>query len=442
METINISRTRVVQLAWPIILSNLATPLLGLVDTAVIGNLGDPSLLGAIAVGAIIFSFIYWGFGFLRMGTTALVAQAHGSRQHQQASAVFYRAAMIAVSIGLGLILLQVPIAGVAFHFLSGSASVETSAQAYFELRILGAPFSLAFLAVVGFLLGLQKSKAVLALNMILNGLNIALDLLFVLVFKWGLEGVAIATVISEVVAVTAGILIILPHLKTAGAVSKAVLFRIEEIKRMLTVNRDIMIRTLCLIFAFAWFTNESAAQGDITLATNAILMQFVSFAAFFLDGFALAAESLVGRAIGAGDTVQLNMAIRLTFELGFMTAAALSLTFWISAAAIVDLLTNIDEVRSAARLFLWWVVFAPIVSVACYILDGIFIGATRTSEMRNAMIVSLAAFLGLWLITVPLFNNHGLWLALHGYFVARALSLAYFLPGLMSHLRNPEPSP
>jgi MATE family multidrug resistance protein len=219
-------------------------------------------------------------------------------------------------------------------------------------------------------------------------------------------------------------------------------LLRVADLKRMLLVNRDIMIRTLCLIFAFAWFTNEGAAQGDITLAANAILMQLVSFAAFFLDGFALAAESLVGGAIGAKNPTQLNLTIRFAFELGLMTALALSFVFWITAEPIIDLLTNIESVRATAREFLWWAILAPIVSVACYLLDGIFIGATRTAEMRNAMVLSLAAFLGLWFLAVPLFNNHGLWLALHGYFVARALSLAFYLPGLLGHLRNPNPSP
>lgn len=442
MQTTEISRTRVIHIAWPIILSNIATPLLGLVDTAVIGNLGDPSLLGAIAIGAVIFSFIYWGFGFLRMGTTALVAQAFGAGQKNESSAVFYRAVLIASLIGISLILLQIPIAGLAFHFLSGSPAVETSARTYFEFRILGAPFSLALLAIMGYLLGRQETKAVLLLNIVLNGLNIGLDLLFVLVFGWGVQGVAIATVISEIAAVILGISIMLPHLKSAGPVSKTALLRIADIKRMLLINRDIMIRTLCLIFAFAWFTNEGAAQGDITLAANAILMQFVSFAAFFLDGFALAAESMVGGAVGAGDPTSVNTAIRYSFELGLVTAAALSLIFWTSGPWMIDLLTNIESVRATSRLFLWWAVLAPVVSVACYLLDGIFIGATRTAEMRNAMIVSLAAFMGLWFVAVPLLGNHGLWLALHGYFVARTLSLAYYLPRLMRPLRNPDPSP
>ena len=436
MQTTSIKRSQVIHIAWPIILANLSTPLLGLVDTAVIGNLGDASLLGAIAVGAVIFSFIYWGFGFLRMGTTALVAQAVGANQQNEASAVFYRAAMIAAAIGLMLVTLQIPIAIAAFGLLSGSAAVEDAANAYFSIRIMGAPFSLALLAVMGYLLGVQATRTVLLLNIILNGLNILLDLIFVMGFGWGVEGVALATVLAEIIALSAGIIVIWPRLRAAGVVRASVVFRAAELKRMLVVNRDIMIRTLCLIFAFAWFTNQGASQGDIILAANAILMQFVSFAAFFLDGFALAGETLIGAAVGAQNHTRINQSIRYVFELGIGTALVLSGLFWLSGGWLIDLLTNVEAVRESTRAFLWWAILAPVVSVWCYLLDGIFIGATRTPQMRNAMIVSLIAFLGLWWVAVPPLGNHGLWLALHGYFVARALSLAYYLPPIMRQLR------
>ncbi|MFT4798766.1 MAG: MATE family multidrug resistance protein [Candidatus Azotimanducaceae bacterium] len=435
MHATTIKRSQVLHIAWPIILSNLSIPLLGLVDTAVIGNLGDASLLGAIAVGAVIFSFIYWGFGFLRMGTTALVAQAVGGNQQKEASAVFYRAAIIGAAIGLILITVQIPIAAAAFGLLSGSTAVEEAAQAYFTIRIMGAPFSLALLAVMGYLLGVQATRTVLLLNIILNGLNIILDLIFVLGFGWGVEGVALATVLAEITALSAGFVVIWPRLRAAGVVPAKVILRASELKRMLVVNRDIMIRTLCLIFAFAWFTNQGASQGDIILATNAILMQFVTFAAFFLDGFALAAETLIGAAVGARNHNRMNQSIRYVFELGAGTALVLSGLFWLSGGWLIDLLTNVEAVREASRTFLWWAVLAPVISVWCYLLDGIFIGATRTPEMRNAMIVSLLAYLGLWWVAVPPFGNHGLWLALHGYFIARALSLAYYLPRIMRQL-------
>jgi MATE family multidrug resistance protein len=369
------------------------------------------------------------------MGTTALVAQAVGGNQQKEASAVFYRAAIIGAAIGLILITVQIPIAAAAFGLLSGSTAVEEAAQAYFTIRIMGAPFSLALLAVMGYLLGVQATRTVLLLNIILNGLNIILDLIFVLGFGWGVEGVALATVLAEITALSAGFVVIWPRLRAAGVVPAKVILRASELKRMLVVNRDIMIRTLCLIFAFAWFTNQGASQGDIILATNAILMQFVTFAAFFLDGFALAAETLIGAAVGARNHNRMNQSIRYVFELGAGTALVLSGLFWLSGGWLIDLLTNVEAVREASRTFLWWAVLAPVISVWCYLLDGIFIGATRTPEMRNAMIGSLLAYLGLWWVAVPPFGNHGLWLALHGYFIARALSLAYYLPRIMRQL-------
>tara|TARA_R110002073_G_scaffold47089_15_gene128080 strand:+ start:6695 stop:8005 length:1311 start_codon:yes stop_codon:yes gene_type:complete len=436
MPSTEISRRQIFNVAWPIILANLSTPLLGLVDTAVIGNLGEASLLGAIALGAVIFSFIYWGFGFLRMGTTALVAQAIGADQPDDARDVFLRAALLGTGIGLVLMVLQTPIASGAFQMLDGSNAVEQAADRYFSIRIMGAPFSLALLAVMGYLLGLQATRTVLILNLILNGLNITLDLVFVLLLGWDVEGVALATVISELTTLAIGLLIILPRLRKPGAISLHKLASPGALTRMFSVNRDIMIRTLCLIFAFAWFTNQGASQGDIILAANAILMQFVSFAAFFLDGFAIAAESVVGIAVGSRNSARLNQSIRYVFEMGLITSVILSCLYWLLGADVVSLLTNVEPVRQATEVFLWWAIASPIVSVSCYLLDGIFIGATRTPEMRNAMIISLIAFLGLWWLAVPVFGNHGLWLALHGYFIARALSLSYYLPGLMRQQR------
>lgn len=432
MKPDELSRRQVLHIAWPIILSNLSTPLLGLVDTAVIGNLGDASLLGAIAIGAVIFSFVYWGFGFLRMGTTALVAQAVGANQHREASAVFLRAAILGVCIGALLVVLQTPIAVASLGLLDGSAEVESAANAYFSVRIMGAPFSLALLAVMGYLLGIQATGTVLLLNLVLNGLNILLDLVFVLVLGWGVEGVALATVIAEVSALTIGILVLRPRLKRTGSVALSLLFNAAELSRMFRVNRDIMIRTLCLIFAFAWFTNQGASQGDVILATNAILMQFVTFSAFFLDGFALAAETLVGAAVGARNRAKINQSIRYVFELGIVTASLLSCFFWLGGEAVISLLTNIESVRDSTAVFIWWAIFAPIVSVWCYLLDGVFIGATKTPEMRNAMLASLIAFLGMWWLVTPQFGNHGLWLALYCYFIARTISLGYYLPGLI----------
>lgn len=429
MQNQEISRFRVFHLAWPIILSNTSTPLLGLVDTAVIGNLGDAALLGAIAIGGMLFSFLYWGFGFLRMGTTGLVAQALGAGQNNAARAAFYRALIVGLAIGSALLLLQYPIATLAFSLINGSEQVEAAASTYFHIRIWGAPLSLTYLAVSGYLLGSQDTRAILITQLVLNLTNILLDLLFVLGFHWGVEGVAAATVISECLALNVGLFIIGRKMKNNTPIGLRVLLNIGDLKRMFVVNRDIMIRTLCLIFAFAWFTNEGARSGDVLLAANAILMQFVSFSAFFLDGFALAAESLVGNAIGSGRKDRLDRGIRYSAQLAFITALLVSLILLLFGNLAIDLLTNVSEVQSTAREYLVWAIAAPVVSVWCYLLDGVFIGATRTQEMRNAMLISLLVYLAGWKVLSTYFDNHGLWAALMLYFVARAVSLYYYLP-------------
>ena len=425
-------RLQVINIAWPIILSNLSTPLLGLVDTAVIGNLGDAALIGAIAVGGIIFSFLFWGFGFLRMGTTGLVAQAVGADDHELAKASFYRALVLAVLIGLTLILFQSPILGFALLMIDGSTQVEVAAATYVQIRIWSAPLNLASLALMGYLLGTQKSRQILLIQLVLNGTNIALDFLFVVGFEWGVAGVAWATVIAEVVAFILGMTILVRTLRTHSerlSINLVELLDIQSIKHMLAVNRDIMIRTISLIFAFAWFTNQGAKSGDVLLATNAILMQFVSFSAFFLDGFALAGESMVGNALGAKKQKALGQAIRHVFELGTITACILSLVFLVVGESVIRILTNVPAVIDASAEYLIWVYLAPVASVCCYVLDGIFIGATRTREMRNAMLVSLMMYLAAFFLLEPAYGNHGLWLSLIVYFLARGLALFYYLP-------------
>lgn len=423
-------------IAWPIILSNLSTPLLGMVDTAVIGNLGDTALIGAIAIGGMIFSFLYWGFGFLRMGTTGLVAQAQGAGDAEEVKASFYRPFLVGICIGTALLAFQVPIEHLAFSLIDGSKQVEAAAHTYFWVRILGAPLNLANLAIVGFLLGQQRTRQLLAVQLVLNGTNIILDLLFVMGLGWSVAGAAAATVIAELVAILFGGILALRLIRASSPTLKLPVSRLIDLtalKRMFTVNRDIMIRTLSLIFAFAWFTNEGAKSGDTILAANAILMQFVSFSAFFLDGFALGAETLVGNAIGARDGARLNAAIRYTTQLGLITSLLLGLAFYFGATPTIHLLTNVSEVRHTAGIYLPWAIAAPVISVWCYLLDGIFIGATRTAEMRNAMIVSLAIFLVAWYFLQAHFGNHGLWAAFMIYFIARAVSLAAYLPRVRS---------
>jgi len=436
LNSITVTRRHVFYIAWPIILSNISTPLLGLVDTAVIGNLGNPALIGAIAVGGMIFSFLYWGFGFLRMGTTGLVAQALGAGDSTEARAAFYRAFLIGAVIGLLLLIFQIPIINLCFSIISGSEQVETAALTYFQIRIWGAPLSLAHLAIIGYLLGQQDTRSILIIQLLLNFTNIILDFVFVVGFDLEVAGVAAATVISECFALIVGLMIVLNKMKGSGLlISQSRLLDTAALKRMFVVNRDIMVRTLCLIFAFGWFTNEGAKSGDILLAANAILMQFVSFSAFFLDGFALAAESLVGNAVGARNKEQLRRAILYSAQLSLLTAAFVSICFFFIGTTAIEILTNAEQVRQSAAIYLPWVIAAPVLSVWCYLLDGIFIGATRTPEMRNAMVVSLAVYLIAWWFLAGTYGNHGLWASLMLYFVSRAASLSFYLPRLVRSL-------
>ena len=442
-ETVN--RGRVLAIAWPIILSNLSTPLLGLVDTAVIGNLGDPALIGAIAVGGMVFSFLYWGFGFLRMGTTGLIAQARGAGDTERLVATLYQSLLLGAGIGLLLLLCQAPLAALAFRLVEGSEAVEAAAGTYFSIRIWAAPLSLSYLAILGYLLGQQRPKDLLWLQLLLNGTNILLDVVFVVWWGWGVAGVAWATVLAEVLAILVGGAMVFRHLRQGAGplrVSRAKLLDRAAIATLFSVNRDIMIRTLCLVFALAWFTNEGAKSGDLLLAANAILMQFVTFSAFFLDGFALAGETLVGSAVGSKNRRLLLTTLRYITELGIATSLLVAGILLAAGPWTIDLLTNADEVRQVTRLYLIWAVAAPLTSLWCYLLDGVFIGATGTPEMRNAMIASLAAFLASEALLGALLANHGLWLSLHIFYVIRALSLLVYLPRVLAKTDLPRQAP
>ena len=420
---------RVWRLAAPMILSNLSVPLLGAVDTAVIGQLQEPYYLGAVAVAALIFTFIYWGFGFLRMGTTGLTAQAWGAGDSGEVRAILNRSLLIAALVGLVIIILQRPIGGVAFSLLEASAEVEVNGEAYFAIRIWSAPAALGNYVVLGWFLGMQNAKVPLVLQVFLNSLNIALDLIFVLVLDWQVEGVALATVIAEYAGLALGVFLVFHRLKDTRAVSAMQIFNIAHFKRMFAVNRDIFIRTLCLVFCFAYFTAQSAKLGDVVLAANAVLMNFMAFLSYGLDGFAHAAEALVGGAAGARHRVGFRRAIITAAIWSNIVAAGFVLAYWLVGKNLIDVLTHLPSVRAAAAQYLPWLYAAPIISVWAYLLDGVFLGATRTGELRNAMIFSTITYVCAVQIALPVFGNHGLWLALLGLMVVRGASLGIYLP-------------
>ena len=428
-------------IAWPLILANAAVPILGLVDTAVIGRGGTVSELGAIAFGSLIFSFVYWGFGFLRMGTTGFVAQAQGARNEPEVRATFTRAGVLAGVFGVLLLLLGRPIIWIALKLLSAGEGVETLAGEYFRVRIFGAPATLTSFVIAGVLIGLGETRLLLWVQLLLNGLNIVLDLIFAGVMGWGVRGVAIGTVIAEWTAVGFGIYVIVRLLKARHSddqpfIPLALVRSGSLIKATLTAHRDLMIRTILLVFSFAWFTQQSAKFGDGTLAANHVLLQFITFASFFLDGIAFSAESLVGTSAGAKDLDRFNVSVRRSNRIAFGIALALAAFLAAFGSAFIRGLTDIVEVRLLATDLLVFPVIYIVVAVWAFQYDGIFIGVTRSREMRNASVVSTAAFLAIAWPMISRFGNQGLWLAFIAYAAVRSLALLSYMPQVRAGIR------
>ncbi len=428
-----VTHRHILAIAIPIVISNVSTPLVGLVDTAVMGRLEDPAYIGAIALGAIILSFLFWGLGFLRMSTTALTAQAEGAANNDEVRACLGRALVIGIVAGCALILLRTPLNLIAFKLVNGTARVESLSAIYFDIRIWSAPAVLANYVLLGWFIGLGQSKKSLIIQLLLNAVNLVLDVYFVLGLDLGVAGVAAAAVIAEFSALGLGLWMMHRELGfRAGTWALSRLFDWMKVRRTLAVNRDIMIRTLCLIFAFSWFTAQSAKGGDIVLAANAILLNFITLAAYFLDGFALAAETLVGQAMGANNQLTFNRVVKLSTIWAFVISVLVSVFFWLAGEYVISFLTVNAEVRALAAIYLPWAAVAPAIAIFAYQLDGIYNGVTRTSEMRNFMIISLGIYLTAWWLLVPQFGNHGLWASLLIFLLVRGLTLGMRYPALV----------
>ena len=423
-------------MAWPIVLANSAVPLLGLVDTAVIGNTGNVAELGAIALGALVFNFVYWSFAFLRMGTTGFVAQAAGAQDEPEVRATLGRALLLAASIGVGLIALQVPIERLSLALLDASPEVESLTGSYFYIRIWGAPASLGTFAILGTFVGLGRSGRILQTQLVLNGINITLDVVFAGVLGWGVEGIAWGTAIAEWTTLGFALHLVRGTLRKRHHDSEPfwprdrILDR-RKMTRTLGANVDIMVRTLFLLFGFAWFTNQGARFGNEVLAANHVLLQLIAASAYLLDGYAYATESLIGQAIGARQRQVFDAAVRTSTNLAAVSAAVLAAAVILFGPVAINTLTDLDEVRSVAVTFLPWATLYILVSFGAFQLDGIFIGATATKHMRNASVLSFAVFLLLCLPLVRSSGNLGLWIAWVAYVVARALTLIAGFPAL-----------
>lgn len=415
------------RLAGPMIVSNISIALLGLVDTAVIGHLDEAYYLGGIAIGAVIFDFIYWGMGFLRMSTTGLTAQVHGRNDNTACRTILVQSLLTAFFIALIVLIFQKHIADLALLLLEGSEKVTFYARTYFEWTIWGAPAVLSLLVMTGWFLGMQNAKATLMVAITVNIINVILDFVFVFGFDMNVRGVALASVISLYIGMFLAIFLVFRELRiNQGEWLIVDILHMQRLREILALNHDIFIRTICLILVFAFFTRQGAKQGDVILAANAVLLNFQALMALGLDGFANATEALVGKAIGSKNRVAFVDNVKTATFWSFIVATSFALIFVIAGKPMINLLTDISSIRIEAYQYLPWMMLSPIVAVWCFLLDGIFIGATRAKEMRNSMLIStFLVFLPAWYVLQG-YGNHGLWLAFIIFFVARGLTLAY----------------
>lgn len=425
------------RIAAPMTVSNISVPLLGIVDTAVVGHLPGPHYLGAVGIGAAIFSFIFMGFNFLRMATTGLTAQALGREDHYDLRATLFRALIISLGLSVLLLVLQYPISVWALELMQPEATVGELAQGYFNVRIYSAPAVLANFALLGWFLGLHNARVPLMLLLVINGVNMALDWLFVVHLNMGVPGVAWASVIGEYLGLIYALAAARRELyKRPAGMDWSKLFDHHAFRELLSVNVNILIRTLCLVFSLSFFTAQSSRFGPVVLAANVLLMNFSTFMAYGLDGLANAAEALVGRAIGMGDLCATRRAVLLSLVWSVFIALMICGFYALFGTAIIRLLTNIPEVRAQAMAYLPWVIVLPIISVWSFLFDGVFIGATRAREMRDTMVFSvLLVYLPVWYLLRP-WGNQGLWLAFALLMAARGASMAWVYCSLLKKNR------
>lgn len=424
-----ITHGRVLRIAAPIVLSNATVPLLGAVNTGVVGQLGQAAPIGAVGIGAVVLATLYWVFGFLRMGTSGLAAQAHGAGDRRETAAVLLRALMIGGTAGLAFILLQHALFAAAFAVAPASDEVEALARAYLAIRIWGAPATIAVYAVEGWLLATERTRPIFLLQVFRNGANVVLDIWFVLGLGWGVPGVAAATLIAEWGGLALGIWFCRGAFAGGLWRESGLILDPVRLRRMAAVNGDIMIRSVLLQVSFTAFLFLGARFGDVTLAANQVLLQFLEITAYALDGFAFATETLVGQAVGAGAVLAVRRSSLVTSQWGVGGAVVLGVVFWLMGPAIIDLMAKDPAVQAEARRVLPWVALAPVIGIASWMFDGIFIGATLTREMRRTMTWSVAVYAAALAVLVPAFGNHGLWAGLMVLNLTRGLTMARLYP-------------
>lgn len=413
-------------IAVPMTLAYLTTPLVGVVNLGVVGQLGEPALVGGVSIGALVFDIVFVTFNFLRASTTGLVAQAYGAGDRQEIAAAFWRALALALAIGFAVLILEGPLLDLSLRFIGGSEAVQAATTEYWDVRVLATPFTLANYVILGWLIGLARAGWGLFLQAMLNGINIVLSLVLVHEAGWGIAGVGWASFAAEAATAIAGFALVLRLMDRNARPSRARILDRAAFLRMIVVNRDIMIRSFALLFAFAFFTAQSASAGDVILAANEILINLTMVGAYFLDGLAAAAEQFAGRAIGARHRPAFERSVKLTVWWGFAIAAAVSLVLWFAGPEIIDVMTTNESVRAAGREFLPFAALVPVVGTLAYQMDGVFIGATWSADMRNMMLLSLAVYLGVWWALSGPLGMDGLWIALLVFLGLRGITLLW----------------
>lgn len=414
---------QILHIALPSIVSNITVPLLGLIDVSIVGHLGAASYIGAIAVGGMLFNMIYWLFGFLRMGTGGLTAQAYGRHDLQEVTRILLRSLSISLLLALALLLLQYPIRNIAFMCMDTSKEVRQLATLYFHICIWGAPATLGLYGFTGWYIGMQNSRFPMFIAITQNIVNIAASLFFVFVLKMKVEGVALGTLVAQYAGLGMACLLWLAYYRPLRKyLRQKALFDRTEMKRFFQVNRDIFFRTLCLIAVTVFFTSTGAAYGDVVLAVNALLMQLFTLFSYFMDGFAYAGEALTGKYIGAKDDQSLRLTIRHLFKWGIALSLLFTLLYGTGGKSFLGLLTNDTSVISASEEYIYWVLAIPLAGFSAFLFDGICIGATATRVMLRSMLVASASFFLLYYGFHTTLGNHALWMAFIVYLALRGI--------------------
>ncbi len=423
-------------MAWPIILGNITVPLLGAVDTAVVGHLPEPYYIGAVAIGAMLFNYIYHLFNCLRMGTTGPTAQARGASDHAEVRMMIARALLLAGVLGAAVIALQLPIIRFALWLINASTQVEHYAREYFLIRVWAMPAVLGSYAIMGWLYGLRNVRTPLLIQVFVNILNIVLALLFVFVFHWDVPGVAAASLIAEYAGLLLGLYSVwralreLPRENSSGKPTR--LLDPVQLKRMVAINGDIVLRTVCVVSVLGFFMAKSAELGDVQLAANQVLHHFLIFTSYALDGVAYAAEAILGESVGRRDRAAFLRDKHVVFLWSGVVGVINITIYAVAGPAIIALMTSIPEVRAAAANYLWWPVLMPLASVWAYTYDGVYLAATRTRIMRNTVMASFVLFLIVLYTLMPLIGNAGLWIAVMGFLAGRGVLLHVFFPRVL----------